>query len=383
MMRPLRCLIIGRSTACVQVNAPVRLTASTWSHSLALHPHQQLVARDPRIVHEDVDRARAPSTRPCTRPSTAGWSVTSTAAASAAPPAAAISAATPAACVAQHVGHDDDGAAPAELQRDRPANAARRARDNGHPSVQSHLASSRSDRPAASGALGGEERRHRVEPCGVVDARGRGLAVDLPAEARQDRPRSHFNIRTDALRRKPPDDVLPPDRRRHLPHERLDRRRGRRVSARRRRWPPPGRAGPTTASARSSGASRSSAGFINAQWNGALTGSGTTRFAPAALHRSPARATAAGRSRDDDLAGCVQVGRADDLALGRLVARPRHGRRHRGRGRRPWRPARPVPPPACSGRGGGRCARHRRSRSCRPPRAPSTRRGCGRRRSRA
>ena len=34
------------------------------------------------------------------------------------------------------------------------------------------------------------------------------------------------------------------------------------------------------------------AGCIRAQWNGALTGSGRTRFAPSARARSPARATA-------------------------------------------------------------------------------------------
>ena len=69
--------------------------------------------------------------------------------------------------------------------------------------------------------------------------------------------------------------------------------RRRRASARRPRWPRPGRADPTTASARSSGASRSSAGFISAQWNGALTGSGIARLAPSAFARSMARATAA------------------------------------------------------------------------------------------
>ena len=67
----------------------------------------------------------------------------------------------------------------------------------------------------------------------------------------------------------------------------------RRASARRRRWRRPARAGRDAVSARSSGARRSSAGFISAQWNGALTGSGMTRLAPSAFARSPARATAA------------------------------------------------------------------------------------------
>src|SRR5262249_24335982 len=54
-----------------------------------------------------------------------------------------------------------------------------------------------------------------------------------------------------------------------------------------------GTVGVLVRSARSSGASRSCAGFISAQWNGALTGSGITRRAPRALARPRAGATAA------------------------------------------------------------------------------------------
>ena len=54
-----------------------------------------------------------------------------------------------------------------------------------------------------------------------------------------------------------------------------------------------GMRGSATRNARNSGARRSSAGFISAQWNGALTGSGIARLAPSALARSAARCTAA------------------------------------------------------------------------------------------
>ena len=54
-----------------------------------------------------------------------------------------------------------------------------------------------------------------------------------------------------------------------------------------------GTRGSCAATARSSGARRSPAGVISAQWNGALTFSGITRLAPSALAHSPARATAA------------------------------------------------------------------------------------------
>ncbi|MCY1454006.1 hypothetical protein D9M71_710380 [compost metagenome] len=40
-------------------------------------------------------------------------------------------------------------------------------------------------------------------------------------------------------------------------------------------------------------AKRSAAGFISAQWDGTLTGSGIARLAPRALHASMARSTAA------------------------------------------------------------------------------------------
>ena len=110
----------------------------------------------------------------------------------------------------------------------------------------------------------------------------------------------------------------------------------RRASARRRRWRRPARADRATRSARSSGASRSSAGFISAQWNGALTGSGITRLAPSALARSPARATASRAPAITTWPRAVQVRGADHLALRRLRAGLRHvvgveseDRRHR------------------------------------------------------
>ena len=112
------------------------------------------------------------------------------------------------------------------------------------------------------------------------------LAVNLAHQPAQHRARTHLNIRCDAFGRKAADDGFPAHRRRHLRDQRLDRRRARRASARRRRWRRPARAGRATRSARSSGASRSSAGFISAQWNGALTGSGIDALA----RRAPSRA---------------------------------------------------------------------------------------------
>ena len=172
---------------------------------------------------------------------------------------------------------------------------------------------------------------------------------------------------SDARRR---DDVLPAHRRRTCADQRLDRRRARRASARRRRWRRPARAGRAPRSARSSGARRSSAGFISAQWNGALTGSGNH-----ALRAERLRALAGARDR-------VRVRRrsrpgpapfrfagADDLAR-RAASRAglRDRRRRRGRGSPPSRPRRPAPLPACSARGAARCAGHRRSETCRPRR---------------
>src|SRR5438046_2779118 len=63
-----------------------------------------------------------------------------------------------------------------------------------------------------------------------------------------------------------------------------------------------------------SAASRSCAGFIRGQWNGALTGSTMARLAPADLASSTA--IDSGRvSGDHDLVGRVQIGGGNHLAL--------------------------------------------------------------------
>ena len=203
-----------------------------------------------------------------------------------------------------------------------------------------------------------EHQRERLDRGQIVrgaEARDRRVAVDLADQSAQDRPRTHLNIRCDALRRKAPDDRFPAHRRRHLGDSASIAPRARRASARRRRWRRSARAGPATGSARSSGARRSSAGFISAQWNGALTGSGTTRFAPERLGALAGARDGGARAGNHDLAGAVEVRGTDDLALGRLLARPRDLARRRGRGSRPSRPCRPAPPPACSGRAAARC----------------------------
>ena len=53
-----------------------------------------------------------------------------------------------------------------------------------------------------------------------------------------------------------------------------------------------GSAAPPRRSAAARGSSRAFTGSISAQWKGADTGSGSTRFAPASLSRAPARSTA-------------------------------------------------------------------------------------------
>ena len=158
--------------------------------------------------------------------------------------------------------------------------------------------------------------------------------------------------------------------------------RPRRASARRRRWRRPARAGRATASARSSGASRSSAGFISAQWNGALTGSGIDalgaerlRALAGARHRVARRRRSTTCPAPFRLAGLTTSPCAAS-SHACATASPR-----RARASPPSRRCRPAPPPACSGRGAARSAAHRRTRACRRPRWRSTRRGCARRRT--
>ena len=68
---------------------------------------------------------------------------------------------------------------------------------------------------------------------------------------------------------------------------------------------------------------RSAAGFISGEWNGAETGSGSARLAPAALSSSQALSTPALRAGDHGLLRIVEVGRLDDLAgRSRAAAQP-------------------------------------------------------------
>ncbi len=152
----------------------------------------------------------------------------------------------------------------------------------------------------------------------------------------------------------------------------------------RRRWRRPAPAGRAAGSARSSGASRSSAGFISAQWNGALTGQRHGALArPSALRALGGPLHGGRRAGDHHLSRAVDVRRADDLALRRLLARPRHGlqvaaenRRHRaGADRHRLLHVAPAPP-----HDRHRVAEHQ---ACRRRRWPSTRPGCARRRRRA
>ena len=123
----------------------------------------------------------------------------------------------------------------------------------------------------------------------------------------------------------------------------------------------------------SSGASRSSAGFISAQWNGALTASGIARLAPSAFARSLAGATASACPAITTCPGAFRLAgettrppeRRHRFLRTRARRRPRPGQESP-----PSRLRRPEPPPACSDRGGGPCARHPRRITYRPPRAP-------------
>ena len=219
------------------------------------------------------------------------------------------------------------------------------------------------------------------EIVGAAEAHDRRLAVDLADQAAQHRAGTHLNIRCDALRRKAPHDGLPAHRRRHLRDERLDRRRARRASARRRRW---------RRSARAESCDRERAQLGRQPLLGRLHQRAVERRAHRqrnrrAWRRAPWRARRRApprRARRQSRPGRRRSGspgsRPRPPPPRRTPARPA---RRRAREWRPSRPRRPAPPPACSGRGGARCAARRRTRRCRPRRSPSTRRGCGRRRT--
>ena len=128
-------------------------------------------------------------------------------------------------------GRDDGGALPGERQRDRPADAARRAGDQRHALREVHhmqrVLVSPARRPASSAFS---------SPCAVLDAHHRHRRIDLPDQAREHRARPQLHERPRAVGDQPAHDVLPAHRRRHLTNQRLDGARRRRSSAARRRW---------------------------------------------------------------------------------------------------------------------------------------------------
>ena len=232
---------------------------------LALHPHQQLVAGDAGVADEDVEPAvPLDDRRPAAASTRRRVGHVEARPPRRVPPAADDRRDRRGRVVAARRG--DDQSRPARRARARSRGRCRATRRSRAPllPVRSNIMRSR---------LSQRARRPR-DRRGCRSSTTVRLAVDLPHQAAQHRARTHLNIRCDALRRKAAHD--------------LSQRTGadtcatsasiavgaRRASARRPRWRRPARAGRATASARSSGASRSSAGFISAQWNGALTGSG-------------------------------------------------------------------------------------------------------------
>ena len=127
--------------------------------------------------------------------------------------------------------------------------------------------------------------------------------------------------------------------------------------------------------------SRSCAGFISAQWNGALTGSSTARRAPAAFASSTGPLDRARVPGDHHLVRRIEIGGADHLALRGLLQNPVQLALGQFENAPPWRPRPPARPPAYSGRACAPAAPRRRKAGCPRPPAPSTRPGCGRRRS--
>ena len=197
---------------------------------------------------------------------------------------------------------------------------------------------------------------------GACTLRTTGVLVDLAHQAGEHRARAHFDIGGDA-RRKPGIARMSSQR------TGLDTCA---ISASMQPRPVvrgaastlaiTGTRGSCAATARSSGSRRSPAGAISAQWNGALTFRGITRLAPRALAHSPARATAAAVPA---ITICPAPFRLAGLTTSPCAAsahawpqRPR-----RGPGWRPSRPSRPARRPACSDRGSGPGARHRRTSS--------------------
>ena len=108
----------------------------------------------------------------------------------------------------------------------------------------------------------------------------------------------------------------------------------------------------------------------------------STRLAPRALASSPGARHGLRRAPAITICpGAFRFAGDTTPTVGRLGAGRRRRRPRRARESPPSRPRRPAPPPACIALAGAPCAGHPRRITYRPRRAPSTRRGCGPRRT--
>ena len=115
-------------TARVVWNAPLRLASSTASQSASLKPQQEVVPGQPGVVHQDVDRVRAPLPRPRSRPRPAPPSPRRRRS----PRARSPSSAATACGLARLAAHDRHlGPGAVQRARDRESDAARAAGDEG------------------------------------------------------------------------------------------------------------------------------------------------------------------------------------------------------------------------------------------------------------
>ena len=272
---------------------------------LALHPHQQLIARDPGVAHDDVEPSVARRRSRPAAPRAPPIGHVNARPPRRVPPAAAMAATVAGGVVAARGGHDGR-ALRRQLEGNRASDAARRT---GHErdltgEVEHH-----------AGIIGTIRGAIAVEVVRRSEAQRGRLSVNLPHEPAQHGARAHLNIRCDALRRKARA-RRPPSAPATTPARQAPR------------WLPAavvlgsastlattGTRGSVIASARSSGASRSLGRLHQraverradrqrhdpprAERLGALAG---------ARHRIP-------RARNDDLSRAVQVGRAHHFAL--------------------------------------------------------------------
>ncbi len=173
--------------------------------------------------------------------------------------------------------------------------------------------------------------------------------MNLANQAAQHTARTHFNICGHAIGRKALHGRFPKHRAMRSAAQALRLPTRRRACGEASTLATTGTRGSRTRRLRSSGARRSSAGFISAQWNGALTGSG--HDAPGA-QLFCTRACAVNRravSRNDDLTPTVQVRRRHNLALRRLFARLCNLVGVQARGSPPWHRCQRAQLPAYNG----------------------------------